>query len=96
MRFVVRVLIPTEAGNRAIADPNFVKNIEDFMKNTKSEAAYFTEINGDRTAVFIIDISSSDQIPAIAEPFFQMGAKVEFHPAMVLDDLKKGLANLSK
>lgn len=44
----------------------------------------------------MMDISSSDQIPAIAEPFFQMGAKVEFHPAMVLDDLKKGLANLSK
>lgn len=41
MRFVVRVLIPTEAGNKAKADPNFVKNIEDFMKNTKSEAAYF-------------------------------------------------------
>lgn len=91
MRFVVRVLIPTEAGNKMISDPNFVKNIEEFMKNTKSEAAYFTEINGDRMAVFIMDISSNDQIPAIAEPFFMMGAKVEFRPAMVLDDLKKGL-----
>ena len=91
MRFVVRILIPTEAGNKMVSDPNFVKNIEEFMRNTKSEAAYFTEINGDRTAVFIMDISSNDQIPAIAEPFFMMGAKVEFHPAMVLDDLKKGL-----
>ena len=91
MRFVVRVLIPTEAGNRMVSDPNFVKNIEDFVKNTKSEAAYFTEINGDRTAVFIMDIASNDQIPVIAEPFFMLGAKVEFHPAMVLDDLKKGI-----
>lgn len=91
MRFVVRVLIPTEAGNKMISDPNFVKNIEEFVKNTNCEAAYFTEINGDRTAVFIMDISSNDQIPVIAEPFFMTGAKVEFHPAMVLDDLKKGL-----
>jgi hypothetical protein len=39
-----------------------------------------------------MDISSNDQIPTIAEPFFMMGAKVEFHPTMVLDDLKRGLA----
>jgi hypothetical protein len=96
MRFLVRVLIPTEAGNRMVTDPNFVKNIEDFMKNTKAEAAYFTEINGDRTAAFILNISSNDQIPAIAEPFFMMGAKVEFHPTMVLEDLKKGLAAVIK
>lgn len=92
MRFLVRVLIPTEAGNKMMSDPNFVKNIEDFVKNTKAEAAYFTEINGDRMAAFILDISSNDQIPAIAEPFFMMGAKVEFHPTMVLEDLKKGLS----
>lgn len=92
MRFIVRTIFPTEAGNRAVKDPNFTKNIEDFMKNTKAEAAYFTEINGDRTGVFIVDIPSADMIPVIAEPFFLMGAKIEFHPAMVLDDLKKGLS----
>jgi hypothetical protein len=31
-------------------------------------------------------------IPVIAELFFMMGAKFDFHPPMVLeDDLKKGL-----
>ena len=94
MRFVVRVIIPTEAGNKAVKDPNFVPNIEGFMKNMKAEAAYFLEINGDRMAVFIVDMASTDMIPAIAEPFFQMGAKVEFHPAMVLEDLNKALANV--
>jgi hypothetical protein len=94
MRFVVRVIIPTEAGNKAVKDPSFVANIEGFMKNAKAEAAYFLEINGDRTAVFIIDMASADMIPSIAEPFFQMGAKVELHPAMVLEDLKKGLGSV--
>lgn len=96
MRFVVRVLIPTEAGNRMIKDPNFIQKIEGFIKNTKAEAAYFTEINGDRTATFIVDIASVDMIPAIAEPFFFTGAKVEFHPVMLLEDLKKGIAAIPK
>jgi hypothetical protein len=96
MRFVVRVLIPTEAGNRMIKDPNFIQNIEGFIKNTKAEAAYFMELNGDRTAVFIVDIASTDMIPAIGEPFFFMGAKVEFHPVMLFEDLKKGVAAIPK
>ncbi len=50
------------------------------------------ELNGDRTVVFVMDMSSVDRIPSVAEPLFMMGAKVEFHPAMTLDDLKKGKA----
>lgn len=96
MRFVIRVIIPTEAGNKMVQDPNFIQNIEGFRKNIKAEAAYFLEISGDRTALFIADVPSPDMIPVIAEPFFKMGAKVEFHPAMILEDLKKGLANLPK
>ncbi len=34
---------------------------------------------------------SSDMMPAIAEPFFQMGARVEMQPVMNFEDLKKGL-----
>jgi hypothetical protein len=35
-------------------------------------------------------------IPSIAEPLFQdIGAKVEFHPVMVLEDLKKAIEHLS-
>ena len=46
----------------------------------------------DRTFVFIVDMQSADQIPALAEPLFQeWGAKVEFHPVMTLEDLKKGV-----
>jgi hypothetical protein len=41
MRFIVRAKIPTEAGNKMVQDPNFVNNIEDYIKKTKAEAAYF-------------------------------------------------------
>ena len=36
-------------------------------------------------------------IPSIAEPLFQdIGAKVEFHPVMVFEDLKKAIEHLSQ
>jgi hypothetical protein len=93
MRFVIRAIIPTEAGNKAVQDPNFVSNMENYMKSNDVEAAYFLELNGDRTAVFILDLPSVDRIPAVAEPLFMLGAKVEIRPAMNIDDLKKGIVS---
>ena len=39
MRFLVRVMIPTEAGNKSTRDPNFLKNIEGFIKDRRAEGA---------------------------------------------------------
>ena len=45
--------------------------------------------------MFIVNLESSDIIPSVAEPLFQdFGAKVEFHPVMVLEDLKKALEHM--
>lgn len=80
-----------------VQNPNFLKSIEDYISKTKAEAAYFFEAGGDRVVVFIIDMPSAEMMPAIAEPLFQgFNAKVEFHPVMVLDDLKKAIQNLGK
>ena len=39
--------------------------------------------------VFVLDLSSPDIIPAIAEPLFQeYDANVGIHPAMNFDDMK--------
>ncbi|AIC14797.1 hypothetical protein [Nitrososphaera viennensis] len=46
--------------------------------------------------VFVLDLPSTDRIPAIAEPLFQLGATVELHPTMNIDDLKKAIQNLPK
>jgi hypothetical protein len=92
MRVLIRVIFPSEAGTRAVRDPNFLKNIQAFIDNYKAEAAYFTPSNGDRGANFIIDMPSSDMMATIAEPFFEMGARVEMQPVMNFEDLKKGLS----
>jgi len=95
MRFLVRAQISTDTGNRMIKNPQFMQNLEDYIKKVNAEASYFFEAGGDRTFVFIVNLESSDMIPSVAEPLFQdFGAKVEFHPVMVLEDLKNALEHM--
>ena len=91
MRFLIHAKIPTEDGNKMVQDPNFLKKLEEYTNKVKAEAAYFFEAGGNRVA-FIVDIQSTDQIPVLIEPLFSgMGAHVQLHPVMSLDDLKKGI-----
>jgi len=92
MRVLIRTIFPSEAGTKAVRDPNFLKNMQAFIDNYKAEAAYFTPSDGERSANFIIDMPSSDMMAAIAEPFFEMGARVEMQPVMNFEELKKGLS----
>ena len=92
MRFLIRATIPTEDGNKMVQDPNFLTKLEEYINKVNAEAAYFFEANGSRIASFIVDVQSADQIPVLGEPLFiKMGAHVEFHPVMSLEDLKKGI-----
>ena len=92
MRFLIRATIPTEDGNKMVQDPNFLRKLEEYINKVNAEAAYFFEANGSRIASFIVDVQSVDQIPVLGEPLFiKMGAHVEFHPVMSLEDLKKGI-----
>ncbi|MPZ06516.1 MAG: hypothetical protein GEU26_08875 [Nitrososphaeraceae archaeon] len=78
-----------------VKDPNFLKTTEDFTKKFNFEAAYFTEVNGNRTMVLVLDLPRPDMIPAIAEPLFQgFDTIVEIPPAMNLDDLKKAISGI--
>jgi len=92
MRFLILAKIPTEDGNKMVQDPNFLKKLEEYTNKVKAEAAYFFEAGGNRVAAFIVDIQSADQIPFVTELLFSgMGAHVELHPVMSLDDLKKAI-----
>jgi hypothetical protein len=92
MRFLIRATIPTEAGNKMVQDPSFLRKLEEYTNKVKAEAAYFFEADGNRIASFIVEVQSADQIPVLGEPLFiKMGAHVEFHPVMSLEDLKKGI-----
>jgi hypothetical protein len=89
VRCLMKVSIPIVEGNAAIADGSLPSTISSILADLKPEAAYFAEENGARTAFLVVNMENSSQIPAMAEPWFlAFNARVEFHPAMTLEDLK--------
>jgi hypothetical protein len=97
MRTLLRVTIPAESGNKAVQDGTIQKVMADTMERLRPEAAYFLAEQGKRSAMFVIDLKDSSDIPSIAEPFFAgFNAAVEFTPVMNAEDLKKGLEKVSR
>ena len=37
MRFIIHAKIPTEARNKMVQDPNFIKNLEDYMNKANQK-----------------------------------------------------------
>jgi len=96
MRFILRAQMPTEAGNKMMQNPKGAQELEAYIRSVKAEAAYFFEAGGDRTMVFVVNMERTDQMAIFAEPLFMMGAKVEFHPVMLMEDLKRAGESLKK
>jgi hypothetical protein len=95
MRTMMFVRIPVEAGNRAIKDGSIAKIFGQFIETFTPEAAYFTTRDGERCGVFVFEMKHPSQMPALAEPFFLgLDARVDYSPAMTVEDLKAGLAGL--
>jgi len=40
------------------------------MDDLKPKAVYFTEEDGMRSAILVVDLASASDVPKIAEPFF--------------------------
>ena len=92
MRMMLKILIPTETGNKAIKDGSLHKTFEATMSKLKPEAAYFVAEHGHRSAMMFFDMKDASDIPGIVEPLFDgLNARVELLPVMNADDLKKGL-----
>ncbi|MFF7251265.1 hypothetical protein ACFZBU_46295 [Embleya sp. NPDC008237] len=94
MRMFLQARMDTEIGNKAVADGSLAKIIQGVVERLHPEAAYFTAFEGDRTCMLVFDMQDSSQLPSIAEPFFELGAKLTVKPVMNLDDLQKGLSAL--
>jgi hypothetical protein len=91
MRVLMNVRIPHQPFNRMVKDGSAGAKLNRILEALKPEAAYFTEHNGQRGAVLVVDLPDASKIPALAEPWFlSFEADVEFRIAMTADDLKKG------
>jgi hypothetical protein len=91
---LLNVRIPHQQFNAAVKDGTVGSKIERILEATKPEAVYFTEHNGERGAVMIVNLPDASKIPALAEPWFlTFQADVEFRIAMTPADLKKAGLN---
>jgi hypothetical protein len=98
MRMLVHAKIPHESFNKAVRNGTVGKTMQRILDEIKPEAVYFTEYNGQRSAVMIVDLADPSKVPGIAEPWFlSFDADVEFHIVMSPEDLSRaGLEALGK
>jgi hypothetical protein len=98
MRMLLNVRIPHAEFNAAMKDGTAGSKLNRVLEAINPEAVYFTEQNGQRGAVLIVDLPDPSKIPALAEPWFlAFHADVEFRVAMTPEDLKRaGLEELGK
>jgi hypothetical protein len=98
MRMLLKVKFPHEKFNEAVRDGTAGQKIRRILESLKPEAVYFTEHNGQRGALLIVDLLDPTKIPALAEPWFlTFNADVEFRVVMSPEDLQKGgLEDLGK
>lgn len=98
MRMLMNVTFPTEDFNEAIKNGTAGAKLNQILEAIKPEAVYFTEQDGWRGAVLIVNLDDPGKIPALSEPWFlSFNANVQFRIAMTPDDLKRsGLEELGK
>ena len=98
MRMLFHVKIPHEPFNTAVKDGTAGTKMRRILDELKPEAVYFTEYQGRRGAIMIVNVDDPSKVPAISEPWFlTFNADCEFHIVMTPEDLAKaGLDELGK
>jgi hypothetical protein len=95
---LLHVRIPHKEFNAAVRDGTAGPKLNRILEETKPQAVYFTEYNGQRSAIMIVDVEDPSKVPTFAEPWFlTFNADVELHAVMTPDDLgRAGLDALGK
>ncbi|MCW8330158.1 panthothenate synthetase [Photobacterium sp. SDRW27] len=98
MKMLMNVDFPHEPFNTLVKEGKVGAVIERILEDLQPENTYFTELDGTRSAVLVINITDSSQIPRYAEPFFLIfNADCRFRIAMTPEDLgASGLDGLGK
>ena len=91
MKTLLIVTMPHAKFNAAVKDGSAGPKLKKILDAQKPEAAYFTELNGKRTGVLVVNLTDAAQIPGLAEPWFlTFEADVQVRPAMTPVDLERG------
>lgn len=88
MRVLMLLQFPIEPFNTAAKNGTVGAKMRQILDAIKPEAAYFTERNGHRGGILVVNVDNPSDIPRLAEPWFlSFNAEVEFRIAMTAEDL---------
>lgn len=98
MRMLMRVSFPNEPFNTLVRQGTASQTMSKILEAIKPESVYFTDMDGLRTGILVVNMENASQIPSLAEPFFlNFNAQCRLHPVMTPQDLQSaGLAELGK
>jgi hypothetical protein len=82
--------IPHEPFNTLVREKKAGKVMGKILEALKPEAAYFTEQNGSRCGIFVVDVADPSAVPGLVEPLFlAFEADCELRICMKPEDLAK-------
>jgi hypothetical protein len=88
MRMIMLVQLPVEPFNTAVKNGTIGAKMKKILDAIKPEAAWFSEREGKRGGILIVNLDSPSDVPRLAEPWFlTFNAEVEFRIAMTPEDL---------
>jgi hypothetical protein len=98
MKMLLTVEFPPEPFNSLVRSGKVGEIIGRILDSIKPETAYFSEHDGKRGGIFVINVQDSSDVPAFAEPFYlNFQADCKFRILMSPADLQKaGLDELGK
>jgi hypothetical protein len=97
MKMLLTVTIPHEPFNTLVRQKKAGQIIGRILEEIKPEAAYFTEQDGTRGGIFVINVPDPSRLPSFAEPFFlNFNADCRFRVVMSPEELgRSGLDSVA-
>ena len=90
MRMLLHAKFPHEPFNTMVRKGTVGATMQKILEAAKPEAVYFSEFDGRRGAILIVEVADATKVPGFAEPWFlAFNADVSFHIVMSPDDLMK-------
>lgn len=90
MRMLMNVKFPNAEFNAAVKNGTAGKLLNRIIEECAAEAVYFTEEQGQRACLLVVQVDEPSRIPRLAEPWFlSFNATVEMRIVMTPEDLRK-------
>jgi hypothetical protein len=98
MKMLLSVDFPLEPFNSLVRSGKAGEILGRILETIKPETAYFTEQDGKRGGIFVVNVQNPSDVPVLAEPFFlKFNASCKFRVLMSPEELQKAnLGDLGK